>query len=102
MLLDSRTWHSTGVNTLEETRPVILSSFCRFFVQAMENYPKIMNDETRAQLSDRQLGLLGFPVPVRDGKRAQAYTAYNYPGAEFSKSRAPVHAHWLPVKENDI
>lgn len=66
----------------------------------MENYPKIMSEETRAQLSDRQLGLLGFPVPVRDGKRAQAYTAYNYPGAEFSKCRAPAHENWMAEKTN--
>ncbi|KAK1639174.1 hypothetical protein BDP81DRAFT_392527 [Colletotrichum phormii] len=100
VLLDSRTWHSTGVNTSDVTRPVILSAFCRFFLQAMENYPELMSAETKAKLSDRQLGLLGFRVPVRDGKRAQAYTAYNYPGADFGKSRASADAAWLPNKTN--
>ncbi|OLN86942.1 hypothetical protein CCHL11_04541 [Colletotrichum chlorophyti] len=89
VLLDSRTWHSTGVNTSEETRPIILQAWCRFFLQPMENYPELMSAETKAQLSDRQLGLLGFRVPVREGQRAQAYTAYALPGADVGKSRAP-------------
>ncbi|KAL0930184.1 phytanoyl-dioxygenase family protein [Colletotrichum truncatum] len=96
VLLDSRVWHSTGVNTSNETRPIILQAFCRFFLQPMENYPSIMSEDVKEQLSDRQLGLLGFPIPVRDGQRPQAYTAYNHPGATFAKSRAPVNEAWLP------
>ncbi|TDZ67344.1 Dioxygenase [Colletotrichum trifolii] len=99
VLLDSRVWHSTGVNTTGETRPVILQAFCRFFLQAMENYPEIMGEDVEAQLSDRQRGLLGFRVAVKDGQRAQAYTAYNYPGATFGKSRAPADEAWLPAKK---
>ncbi|POS75828.1 phytanoyl-CoA dioxygenase, partial [Diaporthe helianthi] len=92
LLLDSRTWHSTGVNTEGSTRPVILQAFCRFFVQSMENYPSLLDEETKAKLSDRQLGLLGFPVPVREGQPPQAYTAYSRPGAEAGKLRAPDEA----------
>ncbi|KAF1922669.1 uncharacterized protein M421DRAFT_426685 [Didymella exigua CBS 183.55] len=100
VLLDSRTWHSTGVNTSDTTRPVILSAFCRFYLQALEKYPDFMDFETKAKLSDRQLGLLGFSIPPRDGKRVQAYTAYNYPGTDFAKSRAPVDAGWTTAKPN--
>lgn len=90
LLLDSRTWHSTGVNKTDLTRPVILQAFCRFFVKSMENYPQRLDEQVKQKLSDRQLGLLGFPVPVRDGQRPQAYTAYSLPGVEAGKLRAPV------------
>ncbi|KAI9163199.1 Dioxygenase af480 [Paramyrothecium foliicola] len=100
VLLDSRTWHSTGINRSDTPRPIILSAFCRFFLQPMENYPDLMDAETKAKLSDRQLGLLGFRIPPRDGKRAQAYTAYNYPGSDFVKSRAPADAAWTTTQKD--
>lgn len=86
LLLDSRTWHSTGVNTTNLTRPVILQAFCRFFVKQMENYQVLLSEETKGKLSDRQRALLGFPV--QNG--AQAYTAYSKPGEGAGRQRAPV------------
>ncbi|KAM0814311.1 putative Dioxygenase [Seiridium cardinale] len=92
VLLDSRIWHSTGINTSTETRPVILQAFCRFYIQSMENYADNLSIEAKYHLSDRQLGLLGFRIPARGGKRVQAYTAYNHPGAGCGKMRAPIDA----------
>lgn len=72
----------------DSTRPVILQSFCRFFVKPMENYPVLLSDETKAKLSDRHRALLGFPVQ----SGAQAYTAYSRPGEDAGRIRAPVVA----------
>jgi hypothetical protein len=55
----------------------------------MENYPEFMSEEVKQQLSNRQLGLLGFPVDAKKGQRAQAYTAYTFPGSKLGKARAP-------------
>lgn len=87
VLLDSRTWHSTGVNTTEETRPVILQSFCRFFVRQIENYQANLSDEVKAKLSDRQRTLLGLPSLKPAGK-GQGFAAYNWPGTQVGRLRA--------------
>lgn len=89
MLLDSRTWHSTGVNTTDTTRPLILQAFCRDYLQAMENYPLSTDEETRATFSDRHLALLGFPVAQpRPGGAKQSYAAYKFPGSDVGRRRA--------------
>ncbi|RYO81437.1 hypothetical protein DL766_004716 [Monosporascus sp. MC13-8B] len=92
LLLDSRTWHSTGVNTTtEDTRPIILQSFCRFFVRQIENYHAILSEEVKAKLSDRQRALLGLPpISKPGGNTAQGFAVYNWPGTEAGKMRAPV------------
>ncbi|KAH9431591.1 hypothetical protein MCOR02_008881 [Pyricularia oryzae] len=87
VLLDSRTWHSTGVNTTEETRPVILQSFCRFFVRQIENYQANLSDEVKAKLSDRQRTILGLPSLKPAGK-GQGFAAYNWPGTQVGRLRA--------------
>ncbi|OHE97133.1 phytanoyl-CoA dioxygenase [Colletotrichum orchidophilum] len=89
VLLDSRTWHSTGVNTTSETRPVILQSFCRFFVRPIENYQSILSEEVRAKLSERQRALLGLPSLMPGGK-GQGFAAYNWPGTHAGRMRAAI------------
>lgn len=99
LLLDSRIWHSTGVNTTDVTRPVILQAFCRFFIREMENYQLLLSEDTKGKLSDRQRALLGFPVVLKPGQKAQAYTAYSRPGEGSGKLRALANgAAILPSK----
>ncbi|KAF9699991.1 hypothetical protein EKO04_001187 [Ascochyta lentis] len=87
VLLDSRTWHSTGVNTTNETRPVILQSFCRFFVRQIENYHAILSEEVKAKLSERQRALLGLPS-LKPGAKGQGFAVYNWPGTQVGRMRA--------------
>ncbi|GJD05064.1 Phytanoyl-CoA dioxygenase [Colletotrichum higginsianum IMI 349063] len=89
LLLDSRTWHSTGVNTTDEPRPVILQSFCRFFVRQIENYQAILSDEVKAKLSERQRALLGLPS-MKPGGKGQGFASYNWPGTQVGRMRAAV------------
>ncbi|KAK1975217.1 phytanoyl-CoA dioxygenase [Colletotrichum cereale] len=89
VLLDSRTWHSTGVNTTDEARPVILQSFCRFFVRQIENYQAILSDEVKARLSERQRALLGLPSLGPAGK-GQGFASYNWPGTQVGRMRVAV------------
>ncbi|KAF1949752.1 phytanoyl-CoA dioxygenase [Byssothecium circinans] len=89
LLLDSRTWHSTGVNTTNETRPVNLQSFCRFFVRQIENYQAILSEEVKAKLSERQRALLGLPS-LRPGGKGQGFAVYNWPGTQVRRMRAAV------------
>ncbi|KAK2037695.1 phytanoyl-CoA dioxygenase [Colletotrichum somersetense] len=89
VLLDSRIWHSTGVNTTNEARPVILQSFCRFFVRQIENYQANLSEEVKAKVSERQRALLGLPS-VKVGGKGQGFAAYNWPGTQVGRMRAAV------------
>ncbi|KAF5026789.1 hypothetical protein F66182_1073, partial [Fusarium sp. NRRL 66182] len=89
VLLDSRTWHSTGINTTKETRPVILQSFCRFFVRQIENYQAILSEEVKAKLSERQRALLGLPS-FKPGDKGHGFAMYNWPGINVGRIRAAV------------
>ncbi|TLS26494.1 hypothetical protein PpBr36_04267 [Pyricularia pennisetigena] len=89
VLLDSRTWHSTGVNTTEETRPVILQSWCRFFVRQIENFQANLSEEVKARLSDRQRAILGLPNMKPAGK-GQGFAIYDWPGTQVGRMRAAV------------
>ncbi|KAK2051140.1 phytanoyl-CoA dioxygenase [Colletotrichum caudatum] len=71
VLLDSRTWHSTGVNTTSEMRPVIL------------------HDEVKAKLSERQRALLGLPS-LRPGGKGQGFAVYSWPGTQVGRMRVAV------------
>ncbi|KAL1868905.1 hypothetical protein Daus18300_005741 [Diaporthe australafricana] len=92
LLLDSRLWHSTGVNTSDVIRPAILQAFSRFFIRGIENYPEHLTEEVKKKLSDRQLALLGFPVPVRErGHKSEVFTAYKLPGVDAGRLREPAN-----------
>ncbi|KKY32858.1 putative phytanoyldioxygenase [Diaporthe ampelina] len=86
LLLDSRAWHSTGDNHTDEPRPLVILTFVRYFVQKMEDYPRLLTDEVKAKLSDRQKVLLGIPVP---GAHGSGYNAYKRKGEEAPEMRAP-------------
>ncbi|KAK2611617.1 hypothetical protein N8I77_004948 [Diaporthe amygdali] len=90
LILDSRIWHSVGINRTEAIRPAILQAFSRFFIRSIENYPQHLSEEVKEKLSDRQLALLGFPVPVRErGQPQEVYTAYKLPGVDAGPLREP-------------
>ncbi|TQN66984.1 Dioxygenase [Colletotrichum shisoi] len=79
----------TGVNTTDEPRPVILQSFCRFFVRQIENYQAILSDKVKAKLSERQRALLGLPS-MKPGGKGQGFASYNWPGTQVGRMRAAV------------
>ncbi|KAI8209987.1 Dioxygenase [Colletotrichum sp. SAR 10_86] len=89
VLLDSRTWHSTGVNTTNEARPVILQSFCRFFIRQIESYQAILSEDVKAKLSERQRALLGLPS-LKPGGKGQGFAVYNWPGTQVGRMRITV------------
>ncbi|KAF4867891.1 Dioxygenase [Colletotrichum siamense] len=89
VLLDSRTWHSTGVNTTNEARPIILQSFCRFFIRQIESYQAILSEEVKAKLSERQRALLGLPS-LKPGGKGQGFAVYNWPGTQVGRMRVAV------------
>ncbi|KAI8167086.1 Dioxygenase [Colletotrichum sp. SAR 10_65] len=84
-----RTWHSTGVNTTNEARPVILQSFCRFFIRQIESYQAILSDNVKAKLSERQRALLGLPS-LKPGGKGQGFAVYDWPGTQVGRMRVTV------------
>lgn len=62
--------------------------FVRYYIESMEDYPRLLSDEVKAKLSDRQKALLGFPVP---GKHGSGYHVYKRLGEEVGQMRAPVN-----------
>lgn len=65
----------------------MILTFVRYFVQKMEDYPRLLTEEVKAKLSDRQKVLLGIPVP---GAHGSGYNAYKRKGEEAPEMRAPV------------
>ncbi|KAK2024002.1 phytanoyl-CoA dioxygenase [Colletotrichum zoysiae] len=72
LLLDSRTWHSMGVNTTNEPRPVILQG-----------------NNVKAKLSDRQRALLCLPSSKPGGK-GQGFADFAFPGTYAGRMRVSV------------
>ncbi|KAK1975037.1 hypothetical protein LZ30DRAFT_639336 [Colletotrichum cereale] len=91
LLLDSRTWHSTGVNKTTSTRPVICLACCRFYVQRMENHVLFLSDETKQRLSNRQRALLGLPPKQTSNTTDKPdWGLYKLKGIDAGKMRVTV------------
>ncbi|KAL0938250.1 phytanoyl-dioxygenase [Colletotrichum truncatum] len=92
LLLDSRTWHSTGINKTSSSRPVICLTCCRFYVQRMEKHDLFLSEETKEKLSNRQRVLLGLPLKqTSNGADKQGWgSIYKLGGIDAGRMRVAV------------
>ncbi|KAI0381320.1 hypothetical protein F5Y04DRAFT_288933 [Hypomontagnella monticulosa] len=61
LVMDSRLWHATGLNTeTSGERPILITIFVRLFIRRRENYFLSLRPEVEAKISNRIKRLLGF------------------------------------------
>ena len=60
VIFEGRTWHSTGVNTTNQTRSGLTTNFCAPMFRQQENFLLGTRPEVLANASDELLQLIGF------------------------------------------
>lgn len=67
LLLDSRTWHGARANQTQETRWLLVTTFCRWWLKQQFQTPQMLPAEIYAKLDDEKKSILGYcSIPFAD------------------------------------